>query len=53
MATIRRKHTVEELEPIGIVISRGTRDEASPKVWAYVWAPAPEDSTETVEPRAA
>ena len=29
-------------EPIGIVISRGSREEASPKFWAYVWAPAPE-----------
>jgi hypothetical protein len=35
-------------EPIGIVISRGLRDEPAPVVTAYVWGPAPElDSQET------
>ena len=29
-------------EPMGIVISRGSRAEPAPKFWAYVWAPAPE-----------
>jgi len=29
-------------EPIGIVISRGTHHEKAPKVFAYVWGPAPE-----------
>lgn len=29
-------------EPIGIVISRGSRDEAVPRFCAYVWAPGPE-----------
>ncbi|HEX6966447.1 MAG TPA: hypothetical protein VF166_11650 [Gemmatimonadaceae bacterium] len=28
-------------EPIGIVISRGKRDEPPPVYWAYVWGPAP------------
>jgi hypothetical protein len=28
-------------EPIGIVISRGSRHEHVPSVVAYVWAPAP------------
>lgn len=35
-------------EPIGIVISRGLRDEPAPVVRAYVWGPAPElDASET------
>ena len=37
-------------EPIGIVISRGSREEASPKFSAYVWGPAPEMEC---EPKAA
>lgn len=36
----------QEQEPIGIVISRGTREEATPVFWAYVWGPAPEPSIE-------
>jgi len=40
-------------EPIGIVISRGTRAEAVPAVFAYVWAPAPEESDETLEAQVA
>jgi len=31
-----------ETEPVGIVISRGSRGEAPPKFSAYVWGPAPE-----------
>jgi hypothetical protein len=38
-------------EPIGIVISRGSRDEVVPKFSAYVWAPAPDD--ERAETKAA
>jgi len=36
-------------EPIGIVISRGPRQEHTPMVLAYVWGPAPEgdDSPDT------
>jgi hypothetical protein len=36
-------------EPIGIVINRGPRDQSAdlpsdhPRVWAYVWAPAPDE----------
>ena len=41
MTTIRPK--VQEEEPVGIVISRGTREEATPKFWAYVWGPAPQE----------
>jgi hypothetical protein len=29
-------------EPVGIIISRGTRDEPAPAFWAYVWGMAPE-----------
>lgn len=32
-----------EQEPVGIVISRGSRDEATPRFSAYVWGPVPED----------
>jgi hypothetical protein len=34
---------VVEQEPIGIVISRGSREEAAPRFLAYVWGPAPDD----------
>jgi len=40
-------------EPIGIVISRGTRAEETPVFWAYVWGPAPEDSYESGDSKAA
>jgi hypothetical protein len=39
-------------EPIGIVISRGRRDEPSPRLTAYVWGAAPEPAT-LPEPKAA
>ena len=35
-----------ETEPVGIVISRGSRGEAAPKFSAYVWGPAPETVNE-------
>ena len=38
-----RQSTIEQ-EPIGIIISRGSRAEAAPRFWAYVWGPAPEPS---------
>ena len=37
-------------EPVGIVISRGSRDEPTPAFFAYVWGPAPE-SDEKATPR--
>ena len=40
-------------EPIGIVISRGSRAEHVPAVFAYVWAPAPEVSDKEREAAAA
>jgi hypothetical protein len=33
-------------EPIGIVISRGSRDETAPKFWAFVWGPAPVEGSD-------
>lgn len=32
-----------EQEPVGIIISSGSRDEAVSRVWAYVWGPVPEE----------
>ena len=34
-----------EQEPVGIVISRGSREEQTPRLTAYVWGPAPELET--------
>jgi hypothetical protein len=41
-----------EQEPIGIIISRGSRQEAKPVVYAYVWGPAPESPAEPGDTRA-
>ena len=38
-----------EQEPVGIVISRGSRAEEPPIVWAYYWEPAPEVPETSVE----
>jgi len=46
----------EETEPVGIVISRGSRDEPTPAFFAFVWGPAPEgkpESARVAAPRAA
>lgn len=46
----------DEGEPMGIVISRGTRDEPTPAVFMYVWGAAPEvgmESKRLATPRAA
>lgn len=41
-------------EPMGIVISRGSRAEAAPRFRAFEWAPAPEEVVATTEqPKAA
>lgn len=40
-------------EPMGIVISRGSRQEHVPAVFAYVWGPAPEPADETRETKVA
>jgi hypothetical protein len=46
----------KESEPVGIVISRGSRDEPTPAFFAYIWGPAPkadEKTTRVIAPRAA
>lgn len=40
-------------EPVGIVISRGSRAEATPRWSAFVWGPAPELAPEVPHPKAA
>ena len=42
-------------EPIGIIISRGSRAEAPTRLTAYVWGPVPEDAAlgESTDNRAA
>jgi hypothetical protein len=40
-------------EPIGIVISRGSRLEPAPMVSAYVWGPVPETKDERREAKVA
>jgi hypothetical protein len=42
----------EVTEPVGIVISRGNRDEPTPAVFAYVWGAAPEVESEHASVRA-
>jgi hypothetical protein len=39
-------------EPMGIVISRGSRREQVPVVSAYVWGPAPDMPNESGDPKA-
>ncbi|HSC33374.1 MAG TPA: hypothetical protein VLD17_16730 [Gemmatimonadaceae bacterium] len=41
------------VEPVGIVISNGKRDEPTPAFWAYMWGPAPEQDSVGKTPRAA
>lgn len=40
-------------EPMGIVISRGSRLEPTPRFFAYVWGPAPEEEVVSTGTRAA
>lgn len=37
-----KSESLESAEPIGIVISRGSHEEAAPRFAAYVWGPVPE-----------
>jgi hypothetical protein len=48
-----RQSVVEDQEPMGIVISRGSRAEVAPKFLAYVWAQAPEATPTAVDAKAA
>ena len=50
MTEIRERRTDDE--PMGIVISRGSRAESTPRFAAYVWCQVG-DTTPTSEPRAA
>jgi hypothetical protein len=38
------RHVDAQDEPMGIVISRGSRAEAEPRFSAYVWGPVPEQA---------
>ncbi len=51
MSEVRHQSNVEE--PIGIVISRGSREESAPRFWAYVYGQAPEQAPATGEIKAA
>jgi hypothetical protein len=51
MKQIRPRAEVQE--PIGIVISDGSRGEVATRFLAYVWGPAPEADTEASEIKAA
>lgn len=48
----KQPETSAAMEPLGIVISQGSRAEEQPRFWAYVWGPAPEDESQST-PRAA
>jgi hypothetical protein len=48
-----KKKTAPEQEPMGIVISRGSRHEHVPTFSAYIWAPDPEEKENEVEPKVA
>jgi hypothetical protein len=49
----KQKPTAEQ-EPMGIVISRGPRNEKAPTFSAYMWAPDPEgDDKGMTEPKVA
>jgi hypothetical protein len=48
-----KKKAVTEQEPMGIVISRGSRLEHAPTFSAYIWAPDPEEKENEIEPKVA
>jgi hypothetical protein len=41
------RQPADQQEPVGIVISSGSRVEDSPRFTAYVWGPVPETETST------
>ena len=51
MTDIRR--TAGDEEPMGIVISRGSRSEITPRFAAYVWGAVGDGTPPLQEPRAA
>ncbi len=40
----RTAQTPPDEEPIGIIISGGSRIAAEPRLFAYVWGPVPDES---------
>ena len=51
MAT--RKEMSQPIEPLGIVISNGSREEPPPLFWAYEWSEVPEIAAPTSKKRLA
>ena len=51
MSDIRESRPAEE--PMGIVISQGSRAESTPRFAAYVWSQAGDVAVAVAEPRAA
>lgn len=51
MTDIRERRTDEE--PMGIVISRGSRAESIPRFTAYVWSQVGDSAPTLTEPKAA
>ena len=45
----KQEPTIDQQEPVGIVISRGSRAEPAPRFSAYIWGPAPEVETDTTK----
>jgi hypothetical protein len=53
-ATMTQGHQADnEQEPMGIVISRGSRAEQTPRFTAYVWGPVPDGEKDAPEKLAA
>lgn len=50
---MRQRSLKEPQEPVGIVISNGTREEVMPKFAAFEWSPAPDDQQRAPEAKAA
>lgn len=42
-----KRDTAPESEVVGIVISRGTREQPEPRFSMYIWAPAPDAEPDT------
>ena len=45
----KRRQAETEQEPVGIVISGGSRGEQTPRFTAYVWGPVPDAELENSE----
>lgn len=49
----KRTEAPPQQEPLGIIISQGSREEQQPRFVAYIWGPAPDDTTPTKDLAAA